>query len=628
MCGFIVIKALKGKIDIPSFEAGLRTLERRGPDGVGTWMSQEEDIIMGHTRLSIIDLAGGAQPIANEDKTLWSVVNGEFYEHDRILNDLASRQHILRSRSDSEMLVHLYEDLGLNCFEILRGEFAFTLWDATRQRVFAARDRFGIKPIYYAIHADKLYIASEIKAILAAGVPAQWDEKSLYDSFHIMVRQNCSIFKGIQPIPPGHYLLADERGVRVQAYWDAQFSSNNQSEALCTQKMTDLLTQAIHIRTRADVPIACYLSGGVDSASVLGIASSLLAKKITAFTISFDHVDFDERAKAEEMARFAGVDFHPIHVTDRDFADKFESAVSLSEMFVFNSHAPARYILSEKVSKAGFKVVLGGEGGDEVFAGYEFLQKALQNQAQKSSLLDLGRRIFAFPDSKERRIFGTSPLLAMILRIIGLPDHLATYLHDKVFTMKDLLAPEFEKQFKYYDPYFLFLKQFPFRSLRGKERFRQLLYFWLKSAFVNYVLAGERLDMANGVELRLPFLDHRLFEFASQVPGKLLYKNGINKYLLRKIAKPYVTENIRRGDKKPFIGPSAMRLDSPLYQLFQDTLRSQEAKNIAFIDWQALQSFLDKTSLLSEKEREKYDPLFFMLSSFVILQKHYRISQS
>lgn len=627
MCGFIVVKSSNTVVDLGGFNRGLQSLERRGPDGNGAWISPDGNVAMGHTRLSIIDIAGGAQPIANEDESIWSVVNGEFYEHDTILNQLRSRGHKTRSSSDSEMLVHLYEEMGKDCLKMLRGEFAFVLFDRKDKRLFAARDRFGIKPIYYAVLDDKVYIASEVKAILAAGVPASWDEESLYDSFHIMPRQDRTIFRHVKQIPPGHYLIADESGLRIEPYWDVNFSTALSDETVCMHELERLLTESVRIRTRADVPIACYLSGGVDSSTVLGLAQSFVERKTAAFTVSFDHADFDERVQAEDMAKFAGVDFHAVRVTDQDFADVFKEVVTVGEMFVFNSHAPARYILSKRVSDAGFKVALGGEGADEVFAGYEFLQTALRRHQSKTNILQMGSRLFSMPDAAERRIFKTSPFLGLMLRVIGMPDHLRQYMHEKVFTMKDMLSPEFEKQFKHYDPYYKFMRQFKLSSLRGKEKFRQLLYFWLKSAFVNYVLAGERLDMANGVELRLPFLDHRLFEYAAQIPGSLLHKNNINKYLLRHIAKPYVTHNIVSGAKKPFIGPSAMSTASPLYQLFQDTLRSQVAKDIPFINHQSLLKFLDETNAKPESERAKYDPLYFMLSSLVVLQDSYKMGR-
>src|SRR6516165_10909140 len=221
MCGITAMYSPQGPISAAALEQGTLRLTHRGPDGERTWISGDRRVGLGHARLSIIDLATGEQPIASEDEGLRIVVNGEFYDFERVQQDLQSRGHHLRTRSDSEIALHLYEDLGTACLRELRGEFAFVLWDGPNDTLFAARDRFGIKPLYYTVYRDTLYLASEIKALLAAGVPARWDRTAFYQGNHFLgTPPDRTLFEGIYPVPPGHYLLASGGFVRLIRYWD------------------------------------------------------------------------------------------------------------------------------------------------------------------------------------------------------------------------------------------------------------------------------------------------------------------------------------------------------------------------------------------------------------------------
>ncbi|HZE88099.1 MAG TPA: asparagine synthase (glutamine-hydrolyzing), partial [Verrucomicrobiae bacterium] len=302
MCGIVGIFSEHGPVDGAALERATAALHHRGPDGRRHFVSADGRAALGHARLSIIDLATGDQPIANEDGTAHLVVNGEFYGYEKIRRELEEHGHRLRTRSDSEIALHLYEDLGAQCLHRLRGEFAFLLWDASSRTVFAARDRFGIKPLFYAHHEGRLHFASEVKALFAAGVPARWDDESIYNSVDLGGHQARTLYEGIYQIPAGHYALVSGSGrMQLYRYWDFDYPAADRAvadrpDAEYVEEFRAVLEESVKIRLRADVPVGCYLSGGLDSCSVLGLAARHHAEAIRAFTLTFDRVDYDEEA--------------------------------------------------------------------------------------------------------------------------------------------------------------------------------------------------------------------------------------------------------------------------------------------------------------------------------------------
>src|SRR5215831_1450722 len=288
MCGIVAMYSAREPIRADTLERATLRLAHRGPDGQRTWLSADHRVGLGRARLSIIDLATGAQPIASEDKALQIVVNGEFYDFERMQRDLEDRGHRLGTRSDSEIALHLYEDYGTACLRHLRGEFAFALWDGPNDTLFAARDRFGIKPLYYASHRGTLYLASEVKALLAAGVPARWDRAAFFQANHLLgTPHDRTLFEGIYPVPPGHYLLASGGEVRLIRYWDFDYPAADDArpiglDAEYAERFHHALDEAVRLRLQADVPVGWYLSGGLDSCTVLGLAVRHLSEPIRA----------------------------------------------------------------------------------------------------------------------------------------------------------------------------------------------------------------------------------------------------------------------------------------------------------------------------------------------------------
>lgn len=633
MCGIVAILSNQKPIAAESLRRATHSLDHRGPDEQHHWIAPNGRVGLGHTRLTIIDLVTGAQPIASEDGRLQIVVNGEFYDFERIRRELESRGHQFRTRSDSEIALHLYEEMGAACLDQLRGEFAFIIWDEQNQTLFAARDRFGIKPLFYARVKDTLYLASEVKALFAAGVPASWDHESMFQNLFLCVDQDRSLFKEIRQVPAGHYLLAREHSTEVKRYWDANYprankASPHQSEEDCIDQLRSLLDEAVSLRMRADVPVGCYVSGGVDSSSVLGLASKQSKARVAAFTVAFDHADFNESAMARRTAAHLGADFLPLPVTEADFAGVFIEAVRHGEMVHYNAHGAARYLLSREVQRAGYKVVLAGEGADELFAGYEFSRQALLSSGTNASLSKWPRmllRMMSPKNSVEQQIAHTSPWLGRVSRVLAFSPDLVDYVAGKFTLLQSMLATSFAQEFQRRDPYREFFRQFKWRAdLFGREPVKLILYLWMKSLFVNYVLAGERLDMAHAVEVRLPFLDHKLFEFARSIPASMLAKNGAQKYLLREAVKPFITDEVYRGAKQPFFAPP-MLMGNPMYELLQDLLRSQSFKSVPFFDQSSVIRFLDELPAMDEGSRKSMDPVLFIMASIGVLHEHHRL---
>jgi asparagine synthase (glutamine-hydrolysing) len=343
MCGIVAQFSRRNPVSASSLEHSTQSLYHRGPDGQRHWISSDGKVGLGHSRLSIIDLSTGDQPIASEDERTRIVVNGEFYGYEAIQRELVARGHKLRTRSDSEIALHLYEEYGTQCLHQLRGEFAFVLWDLNRRRIFAARDRFGIKPLFYAWHKETLYFASEVKALFAAGVPARWDEESVYNAVEMGSPMMRTLFDGVFQVPPGHFLIATDKHVQVNSYWDFDYplAADNQpklSDAEYKAAFREKLEESVRIRLRADVPVGVYLSGGLDSCAVLGLAAKHHPEPIRAFTLTFEQAAYDEGPIAKEMAALAGAEYTPVPIRQQDIADHFADAIAQAETLCVNAH--------------------------------------------------------------------------------------------------------------------------------------------------------------------------------------------------------------------------------------------------------------------------------------------------
>lgn len=599
MCGIVALFSRSGRIARPALERATNALRHRGPDGQQVWVSPDGQVGLGHARLSIIDLATGQQPIASEDGRAQLIVNGEFYGFEAIQRELERQGHRLRTRSDSEIALHLYEDLGTHCLHRLRGEFALVLWDAAHRTLFAARDRFGIKPLFYALHDDTLFVASEVKALFAAGVPARWDAESVYHCVDAGGNPHRTLYEGVFQVPPGHYLLATGRHLELASYWDFDYPRTDaerrpRTDAEYAEEFRAALDDAVRVRLRADVPVGCYLSGGIDSCSVLGLAARHHPEPIRAFTLTFDHGEYDEGAIAREMAARCGATFCPIPIRQDDLADHFAEATGQSEVMCVNAHGVAKYLLSRAVRDAGYKVVLTGEGSDEILGGYAHFRRDMllyntdgQDPAAVASLLaELNAtnpvsRGLLLPD-------GACAPMESVRRVLGSVPSWFEAFSARGMKMLPLLAPAYRERFEGREPYRALLNSVDIpKQLAGRDAVHQALYLWSKTMLPMYILTvlGDRMEMAHSVEGRVPFLDHHLVDVIRAQPVAQKIRGMTEKYVLREAARPVLTDTVYRRQKHPFLSPPAtLNRGQRLHTLMQDTLRGPALQALPFFD--------------------------------------------
>ena len=641
MCGIVAIFSHRDPISDATLKRATHSLHHRGPDGRGHWISSDRRVALGHTRLSIIDLATGDQPIASEDEQARIVVNGEFYGYEAIQRELEQTGHRLRTRSDSEIALHLYEDLGVQCLHQLRGEFAFVLWDQRNRTIFAARDRFGIKPLFYAEHDGTLYFASEVKALFAAGVPARWDAESVYHSVEMGGHQVRTLFDGIFQIPPGHYLIASEKHVQINQYWDfhyprADHTAPQRSDADWAAEFRLVLEEAVRIRLRADVPVGCYLSGGLDSCSVLGLAARNHPEPVRAFTLTFDSAEYDEGEIAREMAAKVGAEFCPIPIRQDDLADHFVDAIGQAETLCFNAHGVAKYLLSRAVRDAGYKVVLTGEGSDEILGGYAFFRRDMllynregQDTTVVAGLLDeLARanpvsRGLLLPD-------GEAGSLDTVKRLLGfVPSWIETF-SARSEKMRALLAGNFLERFGQREGFRSFLSDIDVHGqLAGREPLNQSLYLWAKTGLPSYILTmlGDRMEMAHSIEGRVPFLDHHVVEVIRSQPVSQKIRGMTEKYVLREAARDVISDTVYKRQKHPFLSPPAtLNPKERLSSLVQDTLRGPALTSIPFFDQRKVISLLDRLETMDEGARVANDQVLMLLTSACALHERFRLA--
>jgi len=583
----------------------------------------------------------GDQPIANEDGRVRIVVNGEFYGYEAIQRELQESGHQLSSRSDSEIALHLYEDFGVQCLHRLRGEFAFVLWDETNRTLLAARDRFGIKPLFYTFHKNTLYLASEVKALFAAGVPARWDAESVYHSTEFGAHPVRTLFDNVFQVPPGHYLLATDKHLQLKQYWDFDYPKTNgnviqRSDAEYAAEFRHALDEAVRVRLRADVPVGCYLSGGLDSCAVLGLAAKHHPEPIRAFTLTFDHGDYNEEAEAKEMAAMVGAEFHPIPIRQDDLADYFPDAIFQSETFAWNAHGVAKYLLSRAVRNAGYKVVLTGEGSDEILGGYAHFRRDMllynrngQDPATTASLLrnleerNPVSRGLLLPDGEARPLENVKRLLGFV------PSWIEAF-SARSLKMQAVFSEDFGATIgvsESYQPLFSGLDVGG--QLTGRDPVHQSLYLWSKTVLPGYILnmLGDRMEMAHSVEGRVPFLDHKVVEVIRSQPVTQKIRGTTEKYVLREAVRDLITDTVYRRQKHPFLSPPATLNPRQKFSTYvQDTLRGPVLRSIPFFDQGRVIALLDGLDGMGQGPRIANDQVLMTLVSACVLQDRLRLA--
>lgn len=641
MCGIIGIFSRRQGVSEPLLKRATQRLHHRGPDGQQTWISADGRVGLGHARLSIIDLATGTQPIASYDERTLITANGEFYDHELIARELKEKGHRFRTRSDSEIALHLYRDIGPQCLHRLRGEFAFIIWDENNRKLFAARDRFGIKPLFYAFHDNTLYLASEAKALFVAGVPARWDSEGLYGHIDHGISSGRTVFNGIFQIPPGHYLLADDQSFQLVRYWDFDYPAASaiavgRSDADYAAELRNALDEAVRLRLRADVPVAFYLSGGLDSCAVLGMAAKHCPQPVRAFTLTFDDKDYDEQEQSKEMAARVGARFSPIPISHELLADHFADAVSQCETLIYNAHAVAKFLLSRAVRDAGYKVVLTGEGSDEIFGGYAHFRRdmflynndhqdpdVLARQLQTlQNLNPIGHGVM-LPD-------GNAGPLDHVTRTLGFVPSWIEAFCAMSNRARGLVTDEWAAKIDARDAFHELLSELDVRhQLNGRPALHQSLYLWSKTQLPKYSLGvlGDRVEMAHSVEGRLPFLDHPLVELVRFQPVDVKIRGMTEKHVLREAVRDVITQTTYRRQKQPFMSPPAAHdPHGHLFSYMQDMLRGSALRTNPVFDQKKIMRLLDRVPSMTHDERTVIDQILMVITSACVLQERYNLT--
>ncbi len=562
MCGIAGVLAGGGRR--PERELILQMageLRHRGPDGTGLVM--DGPLGMVNTRLATIDVAGGDQPIGNEDGRYWVIQNGEIYNHIELRAELITLGHSFRTRSDTEVLVHAFEEWGTGCLQRLNGEFAFAVWDSRSHELFIARDRFGVRPLFLASYGNDFLFASEGRALLRHPLAVrELDPEAITQTFTLWsTLPGGSALKGISELPAGHWLkVRPGQAPRIERWWDLDFSQDATADAAdLALELRQLLADAVSIRTRADVPVGAYVSGGLDSSVIVALLREAGTTDLRGFGIGFADARFDESKEQDLIASAMGISLDRVVISDADLAASFPRVVELSERPMLRT-APAPMLrLSAMARAAGFKVVLTGEGADELFGGYNLFKEAMVRRFwardPESRLRPLlFARLYPYVADDFARAGG------MLQSYFGAgmtetddPLYSHRIRHRNGVRNLRFLTPEARGV---PDPAASLERLLPpgFAALDGLSKAQ---YLEVQTFMQGYLLhsQGDRMLMGSGVEGRFPFLDHRVAEFAARLPSRLRLRGLQEKYLLRKAVGGMLPVGIAKRTKRPYRAP-------------------------------------------------------------------------
>lgn len=578
MCGIVGFVAPQNE---PSDQTTLcrmiRMIRHRGPDDVGTYVDRR--VALGHARLSIIDIAGGRQPMSNEDSTLQIVFNGEIFNYLELRDELCNKGHRFATHSDTEVILHLFEEMGESCVSRLNGQWAFAIWDVRRQELFLSRDRMGVRPLFYTQLDGSFVFASEIKALFVyPGVRRELDYRALDQVFtfwHTLPPRTA--FRQICELPPGHSATVRSGGVTLKQYWDISypalprtFRGDLYEEQEYAEELGTLLADASRVRLRSDVPVGAYLSGGLDSTIVAALVKRSGSGRLRTFSVRFDDSGLDEGAYQNEAVRFLGTEHSELRCSNDDIGNVFPDVIWHTEKPILRTAPAPLFLLSKLVRDSGYKVVLTGEGADEILGGYDIFKE-----------VKVRSFLAAHPDSHWRplllkRLYPyLPPVQAQPVAYLRAFFHVGSDdLHDPYFShlprwrltarLKGFFSRTVKDTLDHYDWGEDMLRLLP-ADYRGWDAFARAQYLEARQLLPGYILSsqGDRVAMAHSVEGRFPFLDYRVVEFASKLPPQLKMKVLTEKYLLRRCADGLVPEVVLRRHKQPYRAPDALSFVGP-----------------------------------------------------------------
>lgn len=595
MCGLVGMFDIRDgrQIDDRVLARMTATLTHRGPDGSGRFVGP--GIGLGHRRLAIIDIAGGVQPLFNEDRSVCVVFNGEIFNFPDLVDELTAAGHRFRTRSDTEVIVHAWEEWGERCVLRFRGMFAFALWDSRTSTLFLARDRLGIKPLYYAQLSDGLLLfASELKGLLVhPEVPRRLDVHAVEEYFaYGYVPDPRTIYLGCHKLPPGHTLTVRRSGAAAglaapQQYWDASFHPHPAEAQEAAGELVERLREAVRIRLIADVPLGAFLSGGVDSSTVVALMAESTGEPVRTCAIGFEDAAFDETAHAAEVARRYGTDHQSYQVRSGDFDLLAGLAHHFDEPFADNSAMPTYQVCA--LARRRVKVALSGDGGDELFAGYRRYRLSV-NEDRLRRLLPAGAR---------RHVFGTLgrlyPKLDWAPQVLrgrttfqALADDAVQGYFRAVSILTDdqrrrIFSPAMRRDLQGYTAVEVLARHMtaaPAEDLLSRIQYADLKT-WLAGGILTKV---DRMSMAHGLEVRTPLLDHRFVEWSARLPASLKLRSGQGKFILKQAMRTRLPASIIDRRKQGFSLPASRWFRGPLHERLRARLTTGALPDCGLFD--------------------------------------------
>jgi asparagine synthase (glutamine-hydrolysing) len=586
----------------------------RGPDDEGFYVKGQ--IGLGFRRLSIIDLSGGHQPLSNENDSIWIIFNGEIYNYQELRTELVAKGHIFRTKSDTEVIVHLFEEYGHDCVQKLRGMFAFAIWDSVKKTLFLARDRVGIKPLYYYLDKNFLSFGSEIKAIFADPAVRREVDPSMIDRFltYYYVAGSQTLFRNVFKLDPGHSLVVKDGKIQIHSYWDLDFPQvdNHESTEALEQQLVSLLDESVQLHMISDVPVGILLSGGVDSTAMLSLASQKTDKPISSFTIGFSSPGtVDERPFARLAAERFGSKLYEISITAREFASFLPEYVRYMEEPVCEPAAIALYYVS-KLASQHVKVLISGEGGDEAFAGYHNYLYLFWLEALKKAIGP-----FRGPVGQGMELVGRMSNSRVLKKYGPLMNA----------NLDEYYLSRTSSPYEYFNrtPSSIYTAEMAHRVNKTRSTgvardfisrksgggvLEKMMYvdtkIWLPD---DLLIKADRMTMANSVELRVPFLDHKVLEFAARLPRNQKVRGWGMKYLLKKALVKHVPREILDRRKVGFSNPSVSWLRNDLKDMVSDILLDSKSISRGYFRKEAIEGLIERNSQSSPYTAEIFSLL-------------------
>ncbi|MDX2029382.1 MAG: asparagine synthase (glutamine-hydrolyzing) [Blastocatellia bacterium] len=561
MCGITGIYNYRD--DEPVDEIVLRrmtgTLTHRGPDEDGITIREQAGL--GHRRLSIIDVAGGRQPIFNEDGDIAIVFNGEIYNYKELAQLVESRNHRLRTLTDTETIIHLYEEYGEGCVSMLRGMFAFAIWDGRQNRMLLARDRVGKKPLYYSDYGGRFVFGSELKAVIEHdAVPRTIDERAMADYFSFQyIPSPKTIYRHVRKLRPGHLLMVTPSGVTDREYWDIDFSQTEErDEAFWCSSLLDALYESVDLRLMSEVPLGAFLSSGVDSSAIVAMMGRITERRVVTASVGFTEEKYSELTEAREFAELQDTDHHERIITPDAIGVTEKLAWHFDEPFADSSAIPTYY--AAQTARKFVKVALSGDGGDENFVGYRrYAFDAFENRVRDIAPSSLRRPLFStlaavYPKAD----WLPQPLRAKsTFRNLSLDPAAAYYnsVYGATANERDeLLTHDVQRQLNGYDPFDVFLDHY--RRPRTDDPVARAQYVDIKTYLADDILTKvDRASMAVSLEVRCPLLDHRFMSLAARIPSRFKLRGREGKYIFRRAMRMVLPPQVLSRRKKGFVVP-------------------------------------------------------------------------